>query len=295
MKKFISTALAAVTLMATLVSCGNNGGANTETSGNDASAAITGEITVITREEGSGTRDAFVELLEITDADGNDAIYDGAEITEKTSVMLTSVAGNKKAIGYVSLGSLSDDVKAIKVNGVEATADNVKSGEYTVSRNFNLAYKEDSLSDVAADFLKFVLSVEGQAIIEEEGYIAVDATEHYTASGVSGKFTLAGSTSVGPVAEVLCEAYKELNPDVQFDVQQTGSSAGMTSASEGACDIGMASRDLKDSEKEVLTGVKIATDGIAVVVNLENSVESLTSEQIANIFKGELTDWSEIG
>ncbi len=295
MKRIISTVLAAVTFVAALASCSVNTANENGNDTNNESKSMSGEITVITREESSGTRDAFVELLEITDDDGNAAIYEGAEITEKTSVMLTSVAGNKKAIGYVSLGSLSDDVKAIAVNGVEATAENVKSGDYTVSRNFNLAYKEDSLSDAAADFLKFVLSVEGQKIVEEEGYIAIDTTEHYEASGVSGKFTLAGSTSVGPVAEVLCEAYKELNPDVEFDVQQTGSSAGMTSAIEDACDIGMASRDLKESEAAVLKGTKIATDGIAVVVNLENSTDNLTSEQIKNIFKGDITDWSEIG
>ncbi len=280
MKKLITTVLMAAMLITGLASCGNTS--------TDIDGAISGEITVISREEGSGTRDAFVELFEIEE------VYEAAEITEKTSVMLTSVAGNKRAIGYVSLGSLSDDVKTIAVDGVAATTANVKNGVYKVSRNFNLAYKEDALSDVAKDFLKFVLSAEGQAIVEEEGYIALDTTEKYTASGISGKLSLAGSTSVGPVAEVLLETYRELNPGVEFDVQQTGSSAGMTSTIEEACDIGMASRDLKDSEKEALTSVTIAVDGIAVVVNLQNTIDSLTSQQIKSVFTGEITDWSEI-
>ncbi len=279
MKKIITTVVMAAMLITGLASC---------TKTNENTGALSGEITVISREEGSGTRDAFVELFEIEE------MYEAAEITEKTSVMLTSVAGNKKAIGYVSLGSLTNEVKAIAVDGVDATAENVKSGEYKVSRSFNFAYKEETLSDVAKDFLKFVLSEEGQKIVEEEGYISVETTEKYTASGIKGKITLAGSTSVGPVAEVLLEAYRALNPDVEYEVQQTGSSAGMTSAIEGACDIGMASRDLKDSEKETLTGVTMAVDGIAVVVNLENTTEDLTSEQIKSIFIGEITDWSEL-
>ena len=280
MKKLIATVLMAAMLLTGLVSCSN--------SNDNPDGSISGEITVISREEGSGTRDAFVELFEIEE------IYEVAEITEKTSVMLTSVAGNKRAIGYVSLGSISDEVKVLAVDGVNATAENVKNGTYKVSRNFNLAYKENGLSEVAKDFLKFVLSEEGQKIVEEEGYISVDTNEKYKASGLSGKISLAGSTSVGPVAEVLLEAYCELNPGVEFDVQQTGSSAGMTSTIEGACDIGMASRNLKDSEKETLTSATIAVDGIAVVVNVENTVEALTSEQIKNIFTGEITDWSEI-
>lgn len=280
MKKLIATVLMAAMLMTGLVSCSN--------SNDNQDGSISGEITVISREEGSGTRDAFVELFEIEE------IYEAAEITEKTSVMLTSVAGNKKAIGYVSLGSLTDEVKSIEIDGVKATAENIKSGDYKISRSFNFAYKEDALSDIAKDFLKFVLSAEGQAIVEEEGYISIDTTEKYTASGICGKLSLAGSTSVGPVAEVLLEAYSSLNPNVEYEVQQTGSSAGMISAIEGACDIGMASRELKDSEKEALTGVTIAVDGIAVVVNVENTVELLTSEQIKRVFTGEITEWSEL-
>ncbi len=255
---------------------------------------MSGAITVISREEGSGTRGAFVELMEVVDDDGNDITTVNAEITNSTSVMLSTVAGNPSAIGYVSLGSLSSDVKAVMVDGVEATTDNVKSGSYSVSRPFMVAYKDGELSELAQDYLNFIMSADGQAIIDEEGYISVSDGEAYTASGLSGKIVLAGSTSVSPVMEVLADAYKELNPDVTIEIQQTGSSAGITSAIEGVCDFGMSSRELKDSEKEELTGVQIAMDGIAVIVNNENTIDDLSSETIKSIYLGEITDWSEV-
>lgn len=287
-KKSIMVALTATMIAGTvLTGCGNDG--------NDGSGiSADSDITVIAREEGSGTRSAFVELMGVVDADDKDITVSTAEITSSTSVMLTTVKDNVSAIGYVSLGSLSDDVKAVKVDGVEATAENVKNGSYKVSRPFNIAYKEDKLSDLAKDFISYIMSNEGQAIIEEEGYIAVGATESYTASNLEGKVVLAGSTSVAPVMEKLAEEYMKLNSGVTIEIQQSGSSAGMTSTIEDACDIGMASRDVKDSEiAEGLTATKIAVDGIAVIVNKENTfADDLTSEQIKGIYLGEITTWS---
>lgn len=287
-KKSIMVALTATMIAGTvLTGCGNDG--------NDGSGiSADSDITVIAREEGSGTRSAFVELMGVVDADDKDITVSTAEITSSTSVMLTTVKDNVAAIGYVSLGSLSDDVKAVKVDGVEATAENVKNGSYKVSRPFNIAYKEDKLSDLAKDFISYIMSNEGQAIIEEEGYIAVGATESYTASNLEGKVVLAGSTSVAPVMEKLAEEYMKLNSGVTIEIQQSGSSAGMTSTIEDACDIGMASRDVKDSEiAEGLTATKIAVDGIAVIVNKENTfADDLTSEQIKGIYLGEITTWS---
>ena len=287
-KKSIMVALTATMIAGTvLTGCGNDGNDGSEISADS-------DITVIAREEGSGTRSAFVELMGVVDADDKDITVSTAEITSSTSVMLTTVKDNVAAIGYVSLGSLSDDVKAVKVDGVEATAENVKNGSYKVSRPFNIAYKEDKLSDLAKDFISYIMSNEGQAIIEEEGYIAVGATESYTASNLEGKVVLAGSTSVTPVMEKLAEEYMKLNSGVTIEIQQSGSSAGMTSTIEDACDIGMASRDVKDSEiAEGLTATKIAVDGIAVIVNKENTfADDLTSEQIKGIYLGEITTWS---
>ncbi len=267
----------------------NNGGTGT---GTDA-------ISVLTREEGSGTRGAFIELLGIEEknADGKkvDKTIDTAETTNSTSVMITTVQGNKAAIGYISLGSLDKSkVKALKVDGAEATTDNVKSGEYKVSRPFNIATKGDA-TGAASDFIKFILSADGQAVVEKNGYISEGNTGAYKASGQKGKITIGGSSSVTPVMEKLKEAYVKVNPDVTVDVQQNDSSSGMKGAIDGIYDIGMASRDVKDSEKEAgLNSIKIALDGIAVIVNKDNALDAITSEQIKNIYIGSLTKWSEI-
>ena len=253
-----------------------------------------GAISVIAREEGSGTRGAFVELIGVVDEDENDITTLNAEITNSTSVMLTTVAGNKNAIGYVSLGSLTNDVKAVNVDGVTASAHNVKDGSYKVARPFLVAYKEENLSDLAKDYLSFILSSEGQKIIEDKGYIPAVEGSEYAGGNLSGKLVLAGSTSVAPVMEVIADKYKEINPNVDIEIQQTGSGAGITSAIEGVCDFGMSSRELKDSEKEELTDTQIAVDGIAVVVNNQNEIEELTSEQIKEIYLGNITDWSEV-
>ena len=292
MKKILSLGLAALMTVFALTGCGadsNDGGTGT---GTDA-------ISVLTREEGSGTRGAFIELLGIEEknADGKkvDKTIDTAETTNSTSVMITTVQGNKAAIGYISLGSLDKSkVKALKVDGAEAAADNVKSGEYKVSRPFNIATKGDA-TGVASDFIKFILSADGQAVVEKNGYISEGNTGAYKASGQKGKITIGGSSSVTPVMEKLKEAYVKLNPDVTIDVQQNDSSSGMKGAIDGIYDIGMASRDVKDSEKEAgLNSIKIALDGIAVIVNKDNTLDSITSEQIKNIYTGSLTKWSEI-
>lgn len=296
MKKILSLGLAALMTVFALAGCGadkgtdnNNGGTGT---GTDA-------ISVLTREEGSGTRGAFIELLGIEEknADGKkvDKTIDTAETTNSTSVMITTVQGNKAAIGYISLGSLDKSkVKALKVDGAEAAVDNVKSGEYKVARPFNIATKGDA-TGVASDFIKFILSADGQAVVEKNGYISEGNTGAYKASGQKGKITIGGSSSVTPVMEKLKEAYVKLNPDVTVDVQQNDSSSGMKGAIDGIYDIGMASRDVKDSEKEAgLNSIKIALDGIAVIVNKNNTLDSITSEQIKNIYTGSLTKWSEI-
>lgn len=257
------------------------------------------DINVISREEGSGTRGAFIELfgIEQKNAEGVKIDYttDDCDITNSTSVMMTSVAGNECAIGYISLGSLNDTVKALLIDGTEASVENIKNGSYKVARPFNIATKAE-VSDAAADFISFVISAEGQAIIEQNGYIAVVENAPAFAGGkVSGKIVIAGSSSVTPVMEKLTEAYEALNANVEIEVQQSDSSSGMNSAIDGVCDIGMASRALKDSEIEKgLTGLTIAMDGIAVIVSLENPVEGLTTEQVRSIYMGEITDWSEV-
>lgn len=251
------------------------------------------EICVISREDGSGTRDAFTELLGIMENDIDNTTVN-AEITNSTSVMMTTVAGNTEAIGYVSLGSLNDSVKAIKVDGVGATTDNVSNGDYAVARPFNIV-TGDEVSENAQDFINFIMSKEGQAIIREEGYISVGGDSSYTVSGLTGTVTLAGSTSVAPVMEKIAEKYMELNAGVTIEIQQSGSGAGITSTIEGVCDIGMSSRDLKENEiAEGVSSTKIAMDGIAVIVNVDNAVEDLTSEQIKDIFVGKTTKWSEV-
>ena len=292
MKKLLSLILAAGMLTAALTGCG------AQTS-SDATGGVNDNISVLTREEGSGTRGAFIELfgIEQKDADGKkvDHTITSAESTNSTSVMLTTVQGNKAAIGYVSLGSLDETkVKALKVDGNSATAENVKSGEYKIARPFNVATKGDA-TGVASDFLTFILSEDGQKVVEDNGYISQGNNGEYTASNQSGKITVGGSSSVTPVMEKLKEAYVKLNPNVTVDVQQQDSTTGMTGTIDGVYDIGMASRELKDSEKQAgLVPTVIAMDGIAVIVNKDNAVDNITSEQILKIYTGEITLWSEV-
>lgn len=255
------------------------------------------EISVVSREDGSGTRGAFIELFGIEEEDENgekvDKTYEKAEVTNSTSVMLTTVEGNKNAIGYVSLGALNDSVKAAKIDGVEATQENIENKSYTISRPFNIVTKDD-LSDVAKDFISFIMSKDGQAVVTEEKYISV-SNEEYKSTSPEGKITVAGSSSVTPLMEALKEAYLKVNKNATIDIQQNDSTTGVNSAIEGICDIGMASRELKDTE--VAGGVKstaIAMDGIAVIVNKDNAVDDLTSDQVKSIFTGETTTWDKV-
>ena len=285
MKKFLALGLAMMMSVAALTGCG--GGSEETAEGGDA-AATSGAISVVSREDGSGTRGAFIELFGIEEKN------DAGEITNSTAVMMTTVAGNPNAIGYISLGSLDDSVKALKIDGAEATAENIKNGTYKVARPFNIATKAD-VSEVASDFITFIMSDEGQAVVEENDCISQGSAGAYTASGMSGKIVVVGSSSITPVMEKLKEAYIALNPDVTIEVQQNDSTTGMTSVAEGTCDIGMASRELKDSElANGLQPTVIAMDGIAVIVNQENTVSDMTSDTVKAIFTGATTDWSEV-
>lgn len=291
MKKFIEMSAMAAMTAAFAAGCGAGGS-------DEASAAGGEAISIISREDGSGTRGAFIELFGIEeeiDGEDVDMTTEEAQITNSTSVMLTTVAGDDYAIGYVSLGALDDSVKAVKIDGADATADNVKSGTYKVSRPFNIATKEGSTNEVATDFIRFILSEEGQAVVEENKYIAVDDVQPFEGTSPSGKAVVGGSSSVSPVMEKLIEAYQAVNPNAEIELQTTDSTTGMTSVIDGNYDIGMASRELKDTElSEGLNGQVIATDGIAVVVNNNSTVEELSSDQVKAIYTGEARTWDEV-
>ena len=308
MKKFICTALTLAMVVGSLAGCGSSSSKETTAASGAATEAATEaaaagdfdtskEISVNSREDGSGTRGAFIELFGVEEkaADGTkvDNTTVEANITNSTAVMMTSVAGDPYAIGYISLGSLNDTVKAAKIDGAEATTENVANGSYKVARPFNIVTK-DGLSDVAKDFVDYIMSAEGQDIIEQNGYIKIDQNAAaYAGSKPEGKIVVAGSSSVSPVMEKLKEAYLAVNTNADIEIQTSDSTTGITSTQEGICDIGMASRDLKDTETGV-TSTTIAQDGIAVIVNNENPVENLTSDQVKSIFTGETTVWADV-
>ena len=267
------------------------------TANGDSEAGL-GQINVVTREDGSGTRGAFIELfgLEEKNSDGEkvDLTTQNAIVTNSTSVMLTTVAEDGSAIGYASLGSLNDSVKVVDIDAAEATVENIKDGSYKVSRPFNIVTKDDT-NEAAKDFINFILSSEGQAIVEKSGYIPLDDNGSYKSSVNSGKVVISGSSSVTPVMEKLKEAYAKVNPDVTIEIQQSDSSTGVANTVDGTADIGMASRELKDTEeKEGVTATVIAMDGIAVIVNDKNEVDDLTSEQVKDIFAGDTTSWEDL-
>lgn len=254
-------------------------------------------ISVVSREEGSGTRGAFIELVGIEEQGDNGEKIDmttvDAIIASGTNIVMTSVASDKYGIGYISLGSLNDTVKAIKVDGVEPAAENIQNGTYKVFRPFNIAYMGE-LSEVAQDFLNYILSAEGQAVVEENNYIRVsENTQIFEGKNPAGKIVIGGSSSVAPLMEKLKEAYLAINTNAEIEIQLSDSTTGMISAKDGIIDIGMASRELKESELEVLTPVVIANDGIAVIVNLENPVEDLTTEQVRRIYIGQIPTWEQ--
>lgn len=289
MKKFIAVLSVAALTAGIAAGCGKSDSKG----GFDAS----NDITVVSREDGSGTRGAFVELFGVEQEENGEKVdktTQEANITNSTSVMMSTVAENEYAIGYISLGSLDDSVKAVKIDGAEASADAIKEGAYKIQRPFNIVTK-DGLSDVAQDFVDFILSTEGQAVVADNHYIPLDNTSAYAGSKPAGKVTMAGSSSVTPVMEKIKEAYLKINTGAEIEIQQSDSTTGVTSTADGICDIGMVSRELKDSEKESgVTSTVIATDGIAVVVNKENPAEDLTADQVKAIYTGETLSWDEV-
>lgn len=298
-KKITATALFGVLAVSAFAGCGGASSSSNGSSdaGSDAAKFDASKtISVVTREEGSGTRDAFTELTGVLVKDGDkktDNTTTSAVTINSTEAVITNVKDNEAAIGYISLGSLNDTVKALKIGGVEATADNVKSGDYAVSRPFNIAYKGE-LSDVAQDFVDYIMSSDGQKIVSDNGYVTVSENAAYSGKKPSGKISVAGSSSVSPVMEKLAEAYQKVNTNAKVEIQTSDSSAGMQSAMGGTCDIGMASRDLKDEEKSALKVETIAKDGIAVIVNNANTCDDLTLDQVKSIYTGETTVWSDI-
>ena len=299
LKEIAATLLVATLAIGTMVGCVSTGNDNTTDGEKTENTGASGDITILSREDGSGTRGAFVELfgIEEKDADGNkvDMTTEDAKITNSTSVMMTTVAGDVNSLGYISLGSLNDTVTAVKIDGVEATADNVSNGTYKIARPFNIATKGEDLSDAAQDFVNYILSKDGQQIITDNGYISVGEGKEFTSNNASGKLVIAGSSSVTPVMEKLVEAYGKVNANVEIEVQESDSSTGMQSTIDGLCDIGMASRELKDSETEAgLVATEIAKDGIAVIVNNESGITDLTSDQVKQIYTGEILTWDEV-
>ena len=316
MKKIVSLAIASAMVLLAMTGCSSNGSSSAPAASNTGSSVSAGssasadssvqttdfnanhEISIISREEGSGTRGAFIELfgIEEKDADGNkvDKTTEEATITDKTSVMLTTVSGNEYAIGYVSLGSLNNTVKALKVDGAEGTAENIKAGTYKISRPFNIAPKGEA-TGLSKDFIDYIMSAEGQAIVNDNGYISVsDNASAFSGTKPEGKILVSGSSSVTPVMQKLAEAYMKINTGATIDVQQTDSSNGMKDAIAGNFDIGMASRELKESESAELTSMSIAIDGVAVIVNPANTLDDISSEQVKSIYVGETTAWDAI-
>ena len=304
MKKTVCLLLAGLMTIGALTGCGSSAdnkkddSAKTETTGEKKSDGFdtSSDITVVSREDGSGTRGAFIELFGVQQEENGEKVdmtTEEAVIANSTAVMMTTVAGDDYAIGYASLGSLDDTTKALKVDGVEPSVDTIKDGSYKISRPFNIVTK-DNVSDVAQDFINYIMSDDGQKVIEDNGYISVSDGK-FESNGAKGKIVVAGSSSVTPVMQKLLEAYQKVNTGAKIELQENDSTTGMTAAIDGTCDIGMASRELKDSEKSAgLTNQVIALDGIAVIVNNKNSASNITSEQVKAIFTGETTDWSNV-
>lgn len=299
--KYVALILSSILSLCLLTGCSNNSATKDQF---DTAKAIN----TLTREDGSGTRGAFIELFGIEQKNSAGEKIDNttnlAAVTNSTSVMMTSIAGDLYSIGYISLGSMNDTVKGIQIDGTEATMENIKNGTYKIARPFNIATKKE-ISETSQDFIDFIMSADGQTIIEKNGYVSISNAAPYNenkVSGnvvshkkVSGKIVVAGSSSVTPIMEKLKEAYLEKNPNVTIEIQQSDSSTGISDTIDGTCDIGMASRELKASELEKgLTATVIAMDGIAVIVNNNNPVNGLTSEQVKNIFTGNCTNWNDV-
>ena len=297
MKKFIAV-LSVATMAAGLADgCGSSDSGSSDDKSSKGDWDSSNDITIVSREDGSGTRGAFIELFGIEekkDGEKVDMTTDDAQITNSTSVMLTTVAGDDYAIGYISLGALNDTVKALKIGGVEASEENINNGSYTLSRPFNIVTK-DGISDVAQDFINYIMSEDGQKIISANKYIEVANSGAFTSTNPKGKIVVAGSSSVTPVMEKLIEAYKAINTNADIELQESDSTTGITSTSDGTCDIGMASRELKDTETALgLKATVIAMDGIAVIVNNNNPAEDYTVDQVKDIFTGSAAKWEDV-
>mgnify|MGYP005834087081 FL=1 len=298
LKKFTAIAVSVLCLAGALTGCGGSSSSSTDATNGSTAQASSKNITVISREDGSGTRGAFIELVGVEQKDSSgkkiDMTSEDAVVVNSTATVITTVAGDESSIGYISLGALNSTVKALKVGGVEATADNVKNGSYKLSRPFNIATK-GTPSELAQDFINYIMSADGQKIVEDNGYISEGNTGAFTTTGTTGKLVIAGSSSVTPVMEKLIEGYKKVNTGATIELQESDSTTGMTAIKDGTCDIGMASRELKDSETQAgLTSKAIALDGIAVVVNTKNSISDMTVDQIKSVYTGETTKWSDV-
>ncbi len=294
MKRIIKFLAISLTLTMILVGCssGKKEGTN-KTEDDTAKGNVSGEITIISREEGSGTRSAFVELLGIQDEDGNDNTSEEAAIQNNTEAVMTAIARDENAIGYISLGSLNDNVKVFKIDDVEATSENVANGSYKISRPFNIVTTGEK-NEIVDDFIKYILSTDGQNVVEETGYIRSEKDEiKYSPSNLSGNIAIAGSSSVTPVMEKLVESYNKLNKDVKIQVNMSDSTTGVQSVNDGIAQIGMVSRELKDSEKN-LTKTTIALDGIAVIGNKNNKIDSIFLDTLRDIYTEKIMDWEEV-
>ena len=306
----------AATMALSLAACGGSASTSESTAASDSTAASTSEaaesteaeaagdfdadqdITVISREDGSGTRGAFIELTGVEEkndaGDKVDMTTEAAAIQSSTNGVMTAVANDETAIGYISLGSLNDTVKAVTVGGVEATSENVSNGTYTLARPFNIVTNGEPTDAVAVDFIAYCMSPDGQALATEEGYIGGEGTE-FTSTQPSGSITVGGSSSVSPLMEKLIEGYKTVNPNATIELLTTDSTTGVTGALDGTYTIGMASRELKDTETaEGATATVLAMDGIAVVVNPANTTADLSVDQIKSIYTGETTVWADV-
>lgn len=297
LRKYAAVAVSVLCLTGALAGCGSSSSSSSSGS-TDTKAALSKNITVVSREDGSGTRGAFIELVGVEQKDSSgkkiDMTSEDAVVVNSTATVITTVAGDESSIGYISLGALNSTVKAVKVGGVEATADNVKNGSYKLSRPFNIATK-GTPNELSQDFINYIMSADGQKIVEDNGYISESNTGTFTSAGSTGKIVVAGSSSVTPVMEKLIEGYKKVNSGATIELQESDSTTGMTAVKDGTCDIGMASRELKDSEKSAgLTSQAIALDGIAVVVNAKNSISDMTIDQIKSVYTGETTEWSKV-
>ena len=328
MKKLLM-AILSVTLMLTIVTaCGNNedtststpetntnaqdstntgsentGSANTgsENTSNDSSADSSGSndtsnfdadriIAVFTREEGSGTRDAFVSTTGV-----GDDMYIEAVVVSETNELLTKVEESEHAIGYVSVGSLSDRVKALSISGVIPSDETIKDGTYTIQRPLLVCVNEQNAqNDIVNDFIDFMLSAQGQAVSSTRWTAIDDNAPQYSPSGLSGTIRVGGSTSVDPLMQGLRQAYIALNPNVQIEISGGGSGTGISEATSGVIEMGMSSRALRDNEKEALADITIALDGVAIIVNPANPMTDITTEQVREIFTGEITRWTDL-